>query len=78
MASKVKTQFKVYAAMGSGMGWCVDTFDTLLEARRCADNESGAAYVRKVTTETVYRNTRRSPDSARPFRDILERHRPAK
>lgn len=74
----MKTEFKTYASMGNGMAWCVGTFGSLLEAKRCADEESGAAYVVKVEKETIYRNSRRTPDSVRPFRDVLERIRPSK
>lgn len=72
-----KKTFKVYASMGCGMAWCVNSFDALLAAKGCADAEKGGAYVRKITGEVVYRNTRRSPDKVRPFRDILERIRPS-
>lgn len=71
-----KTQFKVYAAIGDGMAWCVDTFDNLPAAKRCADQQGGAAYVKEVSTKTVYRNSRRSPDKVRFARDVLERARP--
>lgn len=64
--------------MGDGMGWCVDTFGNLAAAKRCADQEAGAAYVKKVTTEAVYRDSRRSPDKVRFVRDALERARPSK
>lgn len=75
MTNKTKIQYQVYAAMGDGMAWLVDTFDTQLAAERCADAEKGAAYVRKVTSETVYRNNRRSPDKVRFVRDVLDRQR---
>lgn len=71
----IKTEFKVYASIGNGMAWCVGTFDTESAAKRCANQEKGAAYVRKVTAETVYRNTRRGTDAVRPLRDVLERVR---
>lgn len=68
--AKIKTVWKVYAAMGDGMGWCVGSFSTELAARRAADAESGRAYVLKIESQRVYENRKRSPDPARPFRDI--------
>ena len=73
-----KTEFKAYAAMGDGIGWCLGTYATELEACRAADAEPGRAYVLKVIKERVYENRKRSPAPARPFRDVLERARASK
>lgn len=72
-----KVQFRTFAAMGDGMAWCVGTYETELEAKRAADEEQGRAYVVRLTSERIYENKRRSPDKVRPFRDVLEKIRPA-
>ena len=62
-----QTQYKVYAHLSSGIAWHVATFDNELDAKRCADKERGAAYVRKMVAETVYRNKSCGPDSTGPL-----------
>lgn len=52
----MKVSFKTYIRFTEKTGWLVESFDTLSEAQKCADEQTGPAWVRRVTTEIVYRN----------------------
>lgn len=52
----MKTEFKVFCRFTPKSGWLVESFDTFEAAKKCADEQSGDAWVRKVESETVYRN----------------------
>lgn len=52
----MRVSFKVYMRFTEKTGWLVENFATLQEAQKCADEQTGPAWVHKVTTETVYRN----------------------
>ena len=70
----MKTRFKVYVPLDNNVGWCVDTFNDLDAAKRCADCENGGAYVIKVTSEIVYRNGKGGKsDASRPIAEALAR-----
>lgn len=52
----MRVEFKVYSRFTEKSGWLVETFDTFEAAKEYADDQSGDAWVRKVESETVYRN----------------------